>query len=630
MSLNHASCGVASLMTPPNFAVWWPEHQRTGPSLSRRRTPKRISIAGAREAPIPDFVELCHPVLVAKAPAGEQWLHEIKVDGYRAQIHVRDGNAQAYTRRGHDWSDRFASAVAAAAALPVRQAILDGEIIAPGENSLSDFAALQSELASGGSDRLVFYAFDLLYLDGFDLRGAPLFARKQNLSRLIRPAKSQHLLYAEEFVGDGETLHGRMCAAGLEGLVSKLRDAPYSSGRNDSWVKVTCRKRDSFVVIGFIPAPGKSVTALYLGRMVGDELFYAGKAAAGLTGEAARHLRRILEPLKRKTTPLTKRVSKPKAQWVEPRVLVDAEYRGITNDGRLRHASFKGLRDDLMQQPVATSRPLHPSPPTRPDPSTIKRLRYNIQTLLPNAVVPTKDALRAYWRRVGPTALNYLGNRPLTLVRHRDGLTFFHTRRLPVAGSGVRLMKFAKREGGEGTRAFVDSVQGLLGLVDMDVVEIHPWNATVDDIERPDQMLFDLDPGDGVPWELVCETALRMHDIFRSAGLDPWPKATGGKGLHVVVPIQRSGTHDQVAAIAQGVAVDFARTDRRYTTTSGAKNRRGKIYIDFRRNGRGQTGVGAFSPRARPNFPIAVPFTWAEVERGLPADAYTMSRLPPL
>src|SRR5205085_3856756 len=229
-----------------------------GPPETAAMTRRTGRPAGARRAPFPEFIEPCHPTLMSRAPAGTGWLHEIKVDGYRCQLHIRDGEVKAFTRRGYDWAARFRPVAETAQRLRARQAIIDGEVIVPGEGELSDFAALQAELAASRSERLVFYAFDLLHLNGLDLRSVALSARKRRLDRLVKTAKSSRLVFAEEFDGDGESLHARVCSAGLEGLVSKRRDSPYVSGRNDTWVKVTCRKRDTFLVCGFVPAPANT------------------------------------------------------------------------------------------------------------------------------------------------------------------------------------------------------------------------------------------------------------------------------------------------------------------------------------------------------------------------------------
>jgi bifunctional non-homologous end joining protein LigD len=289
----------------------------------------------------------CHPTLRPKSPQGDKWVHEIKVDGYRVQLRIWHGDAHAFTRRGIDWSPRFRSIVEAAKALPVKEAILDGEVIVATPEGLSDFGALQEDLGAGRSDRLTFFAFDLLFVDGYDLRQSPLLARKEAVQRVLQGAGGR-FLYSQHIVDDGAKVHARACAMGIEGIVSKLAESPYVSGRTDLWIKATCRKRDTFVVVGFVPAPAGSLKAIYLGRREGKDLVYAGKAGTGFTGETARALREKLDPIAVRKSPLTVPVKKPKATWVKPQVLADVEYRSITADGRMRHGSFKGVRDDLM------------------------------------------------------------------------------------------------------------------------------------------------------------------------------------------------------------------------------------------------------------------------------------------
>ena len=306
-------------------------------------------MSGARESPFPDFIEPAHPTQHDRPPSGDKWVHEIKVDGYRAQIHVRNGEVQVFSRRGNDWTNRFGSIAHAATRLPIKQAVIDGEVIVATPEGLSDFSALQSELAAERSDHMTFYAFDLLYADGYDLRRAPLVKRKEALARILLGEHRGRFLFADHLEIEGATVFGRACAMGIEGVVSKLRDAPYQSGRLDSWRKALCRKRDTFPIIGFIAEQPKSIAALYLGRRDGEELLYAGKAGTGFTFETARMLRELLDPITVRKSPLTTPVRKPKASWVQPVVLVDVQYRSVTPDGRLRHASFKGVRDDIMK-----------------------------------------------------------------------------------------------------------------------------------------------------------------------------------------------------------------------------------------------------------------------------------------
>jgi bifunctional non-homologous end joining protein LigD len=320
-------------------------------SAKQRYKPGRSPFAGVPGARwtdvFPDFIEPCHPTQHAKSPSGKQWVHEIKVDGYRLQLRIWHGTVTAYTRRGYNWAPRFQTIAAAATSLPIKDAVIDGEVIVATPEGLSDFGALQEELGAGRSDRLTYFAFDLLYVDGYDLRGSPLLARKEALHRVLEGA-SGRFLYSQHLTDDGAKVHARACAMGIEGIVSKLADSPYRSGRNETRVKATCRKRETFVVVGFVPAPAGSLKAIYLGRREGKDLIYSGKAGTGFTGETARALREKLDPIAVRKSPLTVPVKKPKAIWVKPEVLADVEYRSITADGRMRHGSFKGVREDLL------------------------------------------------------------------------------------------------------------------------------------------------------------------------------------------------------------------------------------------------------------------------------------------
>jgi bifunctional non-homologous end joining protein LigD len=322
------------------------------PEPSAKSRPSRYArISGGRKTAFPRFIEPAVPTQHERPPSGDQWVHEIKVDGYRAQLHLRDGVARMFSRRGYDWTDRFGSIAQDARLLPVSEAVIDGEVIVATPVGLSDFSALQVELANERSDRLTFYAFDLLYAEGFDLRRAALVERKAALRRIIAKTSRGRFLFAEHLELDGGAVFARACQMGIEGIVSKLRNSPYPSGRSEMWRKSLCRKRETFAVVGFVAEQPRSISAVYLGRREGEELLYAGKAGTGFTFDTARALRERLTPLVMRKSPLTTPVRKPKATWVRPDVLVDVQYRSITPDGRLRHASFKGVREDLMGKP---------------------------------------------------------------------------------------------------------------------------------------------------------------------------------------------------------------------------------------------------------------------------------------
>ncbi|MER9300215.1 DNA ligase D [Mesorhizobium sp. M0621] len=571
------------------------------------------------------FVEFQSPTLAANAPEGSQWLHEIKYDGYRTELVIENRTARAFTRRGYDWSHRYRRIVQAAAELPVKAAIIDGEAVVFGDTGLPDYQALERELGNPNSPRLIFYAFDLLHLNGRDLRQQPLVKRKAALEKLLENA-APTLTYAEHLEVSGADMFEHACRMGLEGIVSKRTDAAYRSGVQTSWLKVKCTKSDTFPIVAFVEKLGahpRRIASLYIGRREGGRLLYAGKARGGYTLGAAKHIRERLDPLIIRKSPLSEPIVKPKATWVRPDILAEVEFSGVTDRGLLREAVFKGLREDLVAIPA-----MPPAPSKRRGPAREHGVpSENILQLLPDAVSPPKEELARYWKRVGAHALAHLGRRPLKLVRHAHGATFYHKGALPQVPAAVHQLCVQKREGGQGVRVWVDDFAGLLGLVEMDVIELHPWNATVDDIEHADRIVLDLDPGEGVEWDEVIETALALRGILEAGGLESWPKLTGGKGIHLMAPLETKITHDDARFLARSFAKRLAEAHPdRYLLSAAPAARRGRIFIDYLRNGRGNTAVGAFSPRARPGFPIAHPVTWGQVEAAIRPDAFTVDR----
>src|SRR5215213_3512509 len=595
-------------------------------AFKRSRGASRTNDQGKR---FPGFVEFCDPTLSEQPPLGADWLHEIKWDGYRAQLHLRQGKVTIYSRNGFDWTDQFAPIAGDSKSLRAQDAIFDGEVVVLGNTGKPDFQALRRELGRRDSDKLTYYAFDLLWLNGRDLRKQPLIERKRLLQKQLVDAPAR-LIYVEFLEGDGATIYQHACRMGLEGIVSKRPDSIYRAGRQESWIKTKCTRSDNFPIVAFVERLGahpRRIASLYLGRREGDQLLYAGKARTGYTLEAAKEVRELLDPLIISKSPLSSAVKKPKATWVRPVVEAEIEYGGITDDGLLREAVFKGVRDDLTLAEVSSP---SVAPASRPhNRSHLGVPRENILQLLPDAVVPSKEELRAYWRKVGKRALQYLGGRPIKLMRHTHSTTFYHKGRLPPIPSSVHQFKIEKREGGEGTRLWVDSIDGLLGLVEIGAVELHPWNATVDDIEHPDQLVFDLDPGQGVAWHFVIETALQLRELMQAEGFKTWPKLTGGKGVHIMVPIARAMTHDEAHRYCKRTAQRVTATDpQRYTVSAAMAKRPGRLFIDYLRNGRGTTAIGTYSPRVRSGFPIAAPVTWKQIETGIQPDAFAMHRLP--
>lgn len=569
------------------------------------------------------FIAFQSPTLVLNTPEEADWLHEIKYDGYRTELVVEGRQARAFTRRGYDWSHRYKRIVQAAAQLPVKSAILDGEAVVLGSTGLPDFQALERELGNANSHKLMFFAFDLLHLNGRDLRREPLIARKAALQKVLKDT-APTLTYAEHLEACGRDVFDHACRMGLEGIVSKRAASPYRSGIQTSWLKVKCIKSDTFPIVAFVEKLGahpRRIASLYIGRWQGDRLLYAGKAQSGYTLDAARRVRERLGPLVVGKSPLSEPVEKPKATWVRPDVLAEVQFSGVTDRGILREAVFKGLREDLQAIPAKP-----PSPSKRRSEGRHGVPRENILQLLPDAIAPPKEELARYWERVADQALIHLGRRPLKLVRHAFGATFYHKGQLPPIPASVHQLRVQKREGGEGIRVWIDDLDGLLGLVEMDAVELHPWNATIDDVEHADRLVLDLDPGEGVPWQAVVEAALSLRRILEAAGLESWPKVTGGKGIHLMTPLASRMTHDEVRQLARSLAQCLmdAEPDR-YLLSADPAARKSRIFLDYLRNGRGNTAVGAFSPRARPGFPISHPVTWGQVERGIRPDAFTLA-----
>jgi bifunctional non-homologous end joining protein LigD len=534
-----------------------------------------------------------------------------------------------YTRRGYDWTLRFRPIADALTALPANELILDGEAVVADSRGVPDFGLLHADLAAGRKDRLLYYAFDLLYLDRLDLRGAALVERKRLLAELLADA-SERILFAEHLEGEGAEIEERACAIGLEGIVSKQPDAPYRSGRVESWIKVKCGKRDAFRIVAFVEKLGakpRKIASFYVGRREEDRLLYVGKVRGGFTEAEARDLREQLDPLIRKDSPLSEPVKKPKATWVEPVIEAEVAYSTMTENELLREAVFKGLREDRGAPAARTPAGTPSRAQGRRDRIAVSR--ENVLQLLPDAVPPSKEELAAYWEKVWKRALAHLGRRPLKLVRHVRGTTFYHKGKLPPVPEAVHRLTIEKREGGEGTRLWVDDLAGLLGLVDIGAVELHPWNACVDDIEHPDRLVFDLDPGEGVAWEFVVETAVRLRAMLKNEGLEPWPKLTGGKGLHLMAPLDPMINHGRARAYGKRIAQRLTATaPDRYTLAAAPEKRTGRIFIDCLRNGRGTTAIGAWSPRARAGFPIAAPVSWRQVEHDIRPDAFTIYNPP--
>ncbi len=618
-----------------------PRQSGSAPNRERPDWPIDPGSLGTPASELPEFVAPELATLVDKPPAGDDWLHEIKFDGYRMQARIEDGRASMRTRTGLDWTERFRHIADAAARLPVRGAILDGEIVALQPSGIPSFALLQETLKNGPTDRLVYYVFDLLFLEGRDLRGAGLQQRKSLLEALVGDAEGT-IRYSDHQIGSGPPFFENACRMALEGVVSKRMSAPYKSGRTHEWLKSKCVERQEFVIGGFTKPTTKvrGVGALLLGYYDDEgELIYVGRVGTGFSEATSRALREQLDGMIMDQQPFAAipAAAKRDVIWVEPRLVCEVEYRSWTHDGRLRHASFQGLREDKPAQSVhlerangASDRAGKTGGDRRAAVLDSVRLTHPDRVLYPQQGL-TKRGLAEYYVEVADWMLPHVAGRPLSLVRCPSGQDkdcFYQKHITKGLPDGLREVMIKENEGEE-PYPVLDGVEGLLALVQMNVLEIHPWGSRADDVERPDRLIFDLDPDPSVGWPQVIEAGLEMRERLSALKLRSFVKTTGGKGLHVVVPIAPRLEWPEVKAFCEGVATAAVRdSPERYTTNMAKAARPGKIFLDYLRNGRGATAIAAYSPRARPGAPVATPLAWEELSPAIASDHFTVATLP--
>ncbi|MBF0305354.1 MAG: DNA ligase D [Alphaproteobacteria bacterium] len=592
---------------------------------SNRRRPDPSGLAGARRGPPPDRIEPQLATLAADAPSGEQWLHEIKFDGYRALCRLEEGRARMITRRGLDWTDKFAALARAAEALPVTRALLDGEVVVLDSSGASAFEALQQAIGEGRSGAMSYFVFDLLHLDGWDLRGVALEDRKRLLAALV--GGEGPIRYSDHVEGRGPETLRKACAFALEGVVSKRRDRPWRAGRGRDWIKSKCLARQEFVIGGFTPPAGSrsGLGAVLAGVWADGRLVYCGRVGSGFSEATLADLRRRLLELRRDSSPFATPVADARAvTWVEPELVAEVEFTQWTRDGLLRHPVFQGLRFDkdareVVRETVASARPA-PDVEAKLEKT---RLTHPDRVLWPGQGI-TKRGLAAYYIEVADWMLPHVVNRPLTLVRcpqgnHQDCFYQRHA----MAGLSKAIRTAPERV------LYIEDLDGLLALVQIGTLEVHTWGSRVETIEHPDRVVFDLDPDEGLAWDRVVEAAFHVRAVLRGLGLESFVKTTGGKGLHVMAPLEPVHRFDQVKAFTKAVVEGLERDEpARYTANMAKAKRVGRIYVDFLRNQRGATFVAAFSTRARAGAPVSVPLSWDELGSGLRSDHFTVETLP--
>lgn len=592
---------------------------------------------------------------VENAPAGKTWLHEIKFDGYRILAHLEQGKARLMTRNGHDWTKRLHALARQIETLPVQQAILDGELVALGAGGASSFRELQEALSRKQTAQLTYQVFDLLYLDGHDLSATPLLERKQALAQLLQAAGFESggaVRYSDHMQGQGPEFFEQACTLGLEGVVSKRIDAPYRSGRSKLWLKAKCgRQNAEFVVGGYTPPAGarSGFGALLLGTLKDGRLEYAGRLGTGFSSRQLEQLHAQLQRDEIAHSPFAPSPMLPGSRgvhWVQPRLVVEVEYVERTRDGLLRQPSFVAVREDVEPGEIestgatleeaaraSTTQARHAG--TGAVEVAGAELTHPERILYPEQGV-TKLALARYYESIHEWVLPYLAQRPLVLVRCPEGRPegegqkgCFYQKHLPKSQAGAVPRIAIHEEDEVRDYAYVRSLSDLLALVQHDVLEFHAWGCRVEDIEHPDLLVFDLDPAPDVAWDAVLRTARELRERLRQLGLTAFPRTTGGKGLHLVVPLRPSADWRQAKAFAKAVVERHAHDEPRLLTTHMAMAKRhGRIFLDYLRNARGSTAIASYSARARPRAPVAVPLRWDELSPALRSDHYTVETLP--
>jgi bifunctional non-homologous end joining protein LigD len=580
-----------------------------------------MDLTAALNAPLPAKLEPQRATLASSLPTTGDWIVESKLDGYRLLARVDNGRARLFTSGGHDWTRKLASLAAAVEKLPVSSGWLDGEIVVFNKG-LPDFGALQNAIDGATNEEIVYFLFDLPFFNGKDLRNVPLWTRRSLLSRVLE-SEGDRIRFSQDFDAPVTRIFEAAAGLGLEGLMLKRRDAKYESGRTQTWLKAKSRLRQELVVCGFTARGGKDgeVGSLLLGYYVGHKLHDAGSVGTGWNARTGRDLWTRLIPLSVTEPPFDVAVSKPgrwsrrapgAERWVRPDLVAEVEFAEWTGEGVVRQASFKGLRVDKPARRVVRESGVALTP--APVSSQVKVT--HPERLVDPASGVTKLDLVRYYESVVEWMLPHLVGRPLAMVRAPTGIS-----------GELFFQKHAERTGMPGLKAHdrslwvnhpplltIDTVDALMSAAQMNVVEFHTWNSTVARIDQPDRVIFDLDPGEGVKWKQIQEAAVLVHSLLTELGLKAWLKTSGGKGLHVVVPLTPRLDYRVVKAFSQAFVRHMASTiPERFSATSGAANRIGKVYVDYVRNGKGQTTATAFSARARPGMGVSIPVSWEQL-----------------
>jgi bifunctional non-homologous end joining protein LigD len=594
---------------------------------------------------IPDFVEPELATLDTDVPAGPRWLHEVKYDGYRIIARKAGDDITLFSRSGLDWTVRFPAIAKATLTLPVESALLDGEVAFVLPDGKTDFKSLQEHIDTP-HPAIRYFVFDLLSLDGKDLRKKPLVERRAALAKLLSAKTiSNYLVYADYVVGAGPEFFEHACAMGLEGIMSKRADRPYTSGRGKDWLKIKCKRGEEFVIGGYSRSEvrGKPFSSLLLGTFEDGKLLYSGKVGTGFDAGDLASLADKFKPLERASSPFEEvpAAERKGAVWLEPKLVAQVAFAERTRDGRLRHPSFQGLREDKQARQVHREQALDEeaamamtkaAPAGKSGNPTFDGITLtNPDRVYYPDIGLTKLGVARYYETVAPFLLRYVARRPISLVRCPEGIDKEHFFQRHAMKGMSQAIKQIPISGGESKKPYlyIDDGEGLFGLVQIGTLEIHDWGVSLDHIDKPDRLVFDLDPDEGLALATLKAAAVEVREFLTDLGFESFLKSTGGKGLHLVAPLQPKLGWSEVKPFTKAVAdaLVSARPDR-YTANPLKKTREGKIFVDYLRNQRGGSAIVNYSTRAKPGAPVACPLRWDELKGLKSASPYTVKTLP--
>jgi bifunctional non-homologous end joining protein LigD len=596
-----------------------PESVKRAPGKRRR----------GKKSELPQFIAPMLATLVTEPPSSGKWVYEVKYDGYRMLARISGDEVKLFTRTGKDWTAKLPHLVRALEKLKLDGSWLDGEIVVPGTDERSSFQALQNAFDARSDANIVYYVFDLLFLDGKDLRRLPLKDRKSRLERLLKNKSQDQIRFSAHLEGDAAQILAQACKLELEGLIGKEAESVYVSGRSKSWIKLKCRQRQDFVIGGYTEPGGsrQGFGALLVGyHEPSGKLTYAGKVGTGFDEALLKQLSRKLHLIKAEKSPFEHPPKEKGAHWVQPKLVGEVAYAEKTKEGILRQASFMGLREDLPAKAVAEEKAVPPQQAAAPAP----KITHPERLVWPSLGI-TKLELVRYCEEVGERLLEHLKRRPLSLVRCPDGAEgkcFYQRHPLAHARAGD-VLTFKREGSAKRAYMYVETLESILRAVQNGAVEFHTWGCTIPDVKHPDRFTIDLDPDPALPWRQLVEATKLTRALLDGLGLKSFLKTTGGKGLHVVAPIEPELGWDEVKEFTRGIAVMLTRARPDLFIDKMAKDRRGgKIFVDYLRNSETASAVAAYSPRARPGATVSTPLAWDELGATDVRGKFTVKTVP--